>query len=155
MKSSNRFLLGFGIGLAVLVLVTIVLVVTSGGHVTTYPENTPEGTVQRFLQALQAGDYQKAFGYTQVVENGKLLTVQDLMPYVVRPPGYPTTSWRATLGKTTTTGNTSIVEVIVDIMQPQGAPFGNPVNSQTVPFNLTFINGAWYITARPPVYWIY
>lgn len=154
MKSSNRFLTGFGIGLAVLVVLTIVLVMFSDRHVTTYPENTPEGVVQRFLQAVQTGDYQKAFGYTQVVENGKPLTYQEMMPYPVRPMGYPTSSWRATLGKTTTTDNTSVVEVIVDTLQPQG-PFGNPVNSQTVLFNLTRINGTWYITMRPPYYWIY
>jgi hypothetical protein len=154
MKSSNRFLFGFGIGLAVLVLLTIVLVIFSDRHVTTYPENTPEGVVQRFLQAVQTVDYQKAYSYTQVVENGKTLTVQDLMPYVVTPPGNPTGSWRATLGKITTTGNSSMVEVIVDRLQSQG-PFANPVSTQTVLFNLTQINGTWYITQRPPVYWIY
>ena len=151
MKSSNRFLLWFGIGLAALVVITVLLVAFSGKNVTNYPENTPEGVVQRFLQAVQSGDYQKAYGYTRVVENGKNLTVQDLMPYVSRPSGYPANSWRATLGKTTTTGNTSIVDVIVDTLQPQG-PFGNPVNTQTVTFNLTMIDGVWYITVRPPVY---
>jgi hypothetical protein len=154
MKSSNRFLFGFGIALVALVVVTILLVVFSGRQVTTYPANTPEGVVQGFLQAVQAGDYPRAYSYTQVVENGKTLTVQDLIPYVGYPPGSPTASWRATLGKTTTTDNTSMVEVIVDRLQPQG-PFGNPVNTQTVLFNLTRINGTWYITQRPPVYWIY
>lgn len=154
MKSSNRFLSGFGIGLAVLVVLTIVLVMFSAKHVTMYPENTPEGVVQRFLQSIQAGDYQKAYSYTQVVENGKQLTYQELMPYPVRTPGYPTSSWRATLGKTTTAGNTSVVEVIVDTLQPQG-PFGNPVNSNSELFNLTSLNGTWYITLRPPYYWIY
>ena len=153
MKSSNRFLIGFGIGLAILVLLTIGLVIFNGNQVTTYPENTPEGVVQRFLQAMQAGDYPKAFGYTQVEENGKPLTYKEMMPYPVRPSGYPASSWRATLGKTTTTGNTSTVDVIVDTLQPQG-PFGNPVNSQSVFFILTNINGTWYITMRPP-YWFY
>ncbi len=151
MKSSSRFLFGFGIGLAVLVVLTIVLVIFSGRNVTTYPENTPEGVVQRFLQAVQTGDYQKAYSYTQVVENGKTLTSQDLIPYVGYRPSNPTSSWRATLGKTTTTGNTSIVEVVVDRLQSQG-PFGNPVSSQSVGFILTNINGTWYITQRPPVY---
>jgi hypothetical protein len=152
MKSSNRFLFGFGIGLAGLVVLTILLVIFSGRQVATYPENTPEGVVQHFLQSVQTGDYPKAYSYTQVVENGNTLTVQDLMPYV--PSGNPTASWRATLGKITTTDNTSMVEVIVDRLQPQG-PFGNPVSTQTVVFNLTKINGTWYITQRPPVYLLY
>lgn len=154
MKSSNRFLFGFGIGLAVLVVLTIVLVMFGDRNVTTYPENTPEGVVQRFLQAVQTADYQKAYSYTQVAENGKTLTVQEMMPYVGYPSGNPTSSWRATLGKITNTGNSSMVEVIVDRLQSQG-PFGNPVSTQTVLFNLTQINGTWYITQRPPVYWIY
>jgi hypothetical protein len=153
LKSSNRFLLWFGIGLAALVVLTIGLVVFSGHNVASYPENTPEGVVQRFLQSWQSGDYQKAFSYTQVVENGKTLTYQDLMPYPVSPPN-SNSSWRASLGKATTTGNSSVIEVIVDRLQPSG-PFGNPVYSQSVFFNLTDINGTWYITQRPPTYAFY
>lgn len=149
MKSSNRFLLGFGIGLGVLVLITIIMVIVSDRQTTVYPENTPEGVVQRFLQAEQSGDFQKAYSYTYVEQNGKRLTLQDLMPYYSRPPGYQTSSWRATLGRATTAGNTSVVEVIVDRFQSQG-PFGNPIFSQTVLFNLTSINGTWYITSPPP-----
>ncbi len=154
MKSSSRFLLGFGIVVAVLVILTVVFVMMSDNNVTLLPENTSEGVVQNFLQAMQSGDYPKAYSYMKVVENGRVLTYQDWLPSVNRPPGIPSVSWRATLGETKITGDTAAVAVIIDVFQPQG-PFQNPVRSQTVSFDLSKISGTWYITSRPPTYWIY
>lgn len=141
--------------MAILLVVTVALVMVTGNNVTQLPENTPDGVVQRFLQAIQDGDYPKAYSYTKVVENGKELTYQDWLSSVGRPPiSVPGTSWRATLGETKITGDTATVEVIIDTFRQQG-PFENPVYSQTEYFNLTKIDGTWYITTRPYIYWIY
>ena len=65
MKSSNRALVGLGIALGVLVIATVVLVLTLGrGSAPLLAQDTPEGAVQRFLLALQDGDYQKAYDST-------------------------------------------------------------------------------------------
>lgn len=154
MKSSSRFLLDFGIAVAILVVVTVVLVLTTRSNVASFQENTPEGVVQRFLQAIQDSDYQRAYSYLHVEENGILLSYQNWLLSVNRPPSVPRLSWRATMGKTTVTGDTATLGVIVDTLQPQG-PFENPVRSQTVSFDLGKIGGTWRITSRPPIYWIY
>jgi hypothetical protein len=155
MKSSNRFLLGFGIGVAVLIVITIALVLATRNNVTLLPADTPEGVAQRFLQALQSRDYPEAFKYLKVTEpkTGEL-TYSEWLPTVQRPSSMPAVTWRATLDKTTITGATATVGVSVDLFESQG-PFEDPVRTQNIIFNLTKIEGTWYITTRPPIYWIY
>ncbi len=64
MKTSNRFLLGFGIIIAAIVVLAVTLAVTGGNEqVKLLPETSPEGTVQRFLLAVKDHDYLKAYGF--------------------------------------------------------------------------------------------
>lgn len=154
MKSSNRFLLGFGIALVILVVLTVVLVLTNHGNVEMFPENTPQGTVQRFLLAIQEQDFQKAYSYLQIEEKGIKITYDEWLQSV--SPRFQTTSvsWKATLGETTVSGNTATVEVIIDIFQP-GGPFESPVRTQTDIYQLSRVNNQWLITTRPWLYWFY
>jgi hypothetical protein len=155
MKSSNRFLLGFGIAIAALIALTVTLVlVTHNQKATTYSENTPEGVVQRFLQAMQDKDYPKAFHYMKVTGKGTTLTYTDWLLDVQNPYRGAENTWRATLGESTISGDTATIEVIIEVFQP-GGPFGNPVNSQTIVFNLTKIDGLWFITTRPAIWWFW
>ncbi|MDD5039311.1 MAG: hypothetical protein PHN78_08390 [Dehalococcoidales bacterium] len=140
--------------MAALIVLTVVLVSVMGNNVTQLPENTPDGVVQHFLQAVQDGDYPRAYSYMKVAENAKPVTYEDWLTSVNRPLGIPSVSWRATLGETKITGDTAMVVVIIDIFQQQG-PFQNPIRSQTEYFNLTKIDGTWYITTRPYIYWLY
>lgn len=43
--------------------VSLLAAVWGGAGADTFPEDTPEGVVQRYLQALQDDDYQTAYGY--------------------------------------------------------------------------------------------
>jgi len=155
-KSSNRFLLGFGIAITALIAVVIVLVVVNKDYTKQYPADTPQGVVQQFIQSMKAEDYPQAFTFLNVVESGRTLTYQEWLTSDVGSPYRQSgqSSWRASFGKINTYGNTATVEVNVDVFQA-GGPFGNPINSQTVLFNLTKIDGTWYITTRPSVWWMW
>lgn len=153
MKSSNRFLLWFGITIGLLVIVTVVLVLTVGSKpAELLPADTPEGVVQRFLQAVQDNDYQKAYTYLHVVEKGVVMTYASWATWISPSPRSDRQAWKATLGDTLLTGSTATVDVIVETFQP-GGPFEDPVNSHQVRFNLGKIDGTWYITTRPPMYY--
>jgi hypothetical protein len=154
MKSSNRFLLGFGIAITILVVITITLVLTNREMAPLLPENTPQGTVQRFLLAVQDHDFQKAYSYLDVQESGRKLTYDDWIQSV--SPRFQTSSpaWKATFGKTIITDNTATVEVLIDIFEPAG-PFDNPVRTQIDNYQLKQENGKWFITSRPWLYWFY
>jgi hypothetical protein len=154
MKSSNRFLLGFGIAITVLVVITITLVLTNRSITTLLPENTPEGTVQRFLLAVQDHDFQKAYSYLNVVESGRKLTYDDWTKSISPRLQNSSTAWKATFGKIAITGDTATVEVLIDIFQPTG-PFDNPVRTQADNYQLKLINRQWSITTRPWLYWFY
>jgi hypothetical protein len=160
MKTSNRILLGFGIGIAALVIITIVLVFTLGQKAAPLlSENTPEGTVQRYLQAIQDKDYTKAYSYIAPIP-----TPTDY------PKGYPpaqsfeywiqsaqnaaNNNWRATLGKTIINGDNATVGIKVEVFR-SGGLFNNPVYSNNVTFSLKKVNNLWLITSPTELYWIY
>lgn len=64
MKTSSRMLIGFGSAIAVLIIVTVVLVLTLGqGSSATLPGDTPQGTIQRYLLAVQNKDYAEAYNF--------------------------------------------------------------------------------------------
>ena len=77
MKSSSRLLLGFGITIGILVVVAVALVLSTRGSVPLLPEDTPQGTVQRFLTALQNKDLQKAYTYLSLDVKGEKMPYQD------------------------------------------------------------------------------
>ena len=154
MKAANRFALGFVIAILALIAVTVGLALLTHGPTVSLPEDTPDGTVQRFLTAVQNRDFPKAYGYLSHDQKGALATYDDWIRSVQPPSQTSRPAWRATLGKTTTSGNYSSVEVIVDVFQP-GGPFENPVRTQTVLFQLTKTGNSWFITSPPYLYWIY
>ncbi|MFH0847531.1 MAG: hypothetical protein V1894_05730 [Chloroflexota bacterium] len=154
MKSSNRWLIGFVAAIGVIVLVAVILVLTARNNVSLLPEDTPEGVVQRFLLALQEKDYPKAYGYLSLTENYKKVSYEDWLKQV--PPYYGTSSptWKATLGKTTPTGDRATVEVFVDVFRQTGS-IESSVQTQQVLFQLTRISGTWLITSSPGLYLFY
>ncbi len=154
MKSSSRLFIGFGIAIGILVVVTVAIVLsTRGNNVILQPENIPQGIVQRFLMAVQEKDYPKAYSYLQLVEGDRTVPYNDWVQSIP-PLSSSQTAWKATLSTTIVTGTSATVEVVVDTFRP-GGPFRDPVNIQTVSFQLTKIVSTWYITTRPPIYWLY
>jgi hypothetical protein len=154
MNSSNRWLIIFAIVIGILVIATVSLVLLiKGNEVTLLPENTPQGTVQRYLIAVQEKDYPEAYSYLSFSPSEKIQTYDDWLRMVMPQPSSQAT-WKATLGKITQNGNSATVEVVIDTIR-QGGPFGNPTSNQQVVFQLNNIGGKWLITSPTYIYWIY
>ena len=155
MKASTRLLVTFGISIGVLVIVTVVLALTlSGGQDTALlPEDTPEGTVQRYLRAYQAEDYQKAYSY---LSPDALAEQSYYTTYENWSQAYPwrrgSLGWKATLGNATVTGDEATMTVIIDVFRPE-VPFADPTQSRQYNFQLKKEGTSWKITS--PIYPLY
>ncbi len=152
MKSSSRLLLAFGAAIGVLATVAVVLVLTlPGAGVSLLPEDTPEGTVQGYLLALEDEDYLKAYSYLSS-------SVREERPYErwSRPfvGGGERPGWKATLGKSEVRGNEATVDVVIDVFRPRG-PFEDPVRTSYVTFFLKKEGDFWRITTPDNLWWIY
>lgn len=158
MKTSSRMLIGFGSAIAILIIAAIVLVLTLGrGGSISVPENSPQGTVQRYLQAILDKDYAKAYSYLALPpstpDNNKQ-PPQTFEYFVSSAQNAANITWKADLGKVTETGAIANVEVTIEVFRP-GGPFGNPVDTHNVTFFLGKTENNWLITAPLDLYWIY
>ena len=152
MKSSSRWLLAFGATIGVLVIVAIVLVLTIPTQETRlFPEDTPEGTVQRYFLALQAEDYVKAYSYLSPPPTEKYPYEEWRSP-LIRSEEKP--GWKVSLGKSAVSDSEATVDVVVDIFRP-GGPFENPVSTQRVTFFLKKEGTSWKITSPWDVWWLF
>lgn len=152
MKSSSRWLLAFGVAVGVLVIVAIVLVLTiPAQEVQLFPEDTPEGTVQRYFLALQAEDYVTAYSYLIPPPNEKNPYEQWRSPLI---SSGEKPEWKVTLGKSAVKDSEATVDVVVDIFRPSG-PFDNPVRTQHVTFFLKEEGTSWKISSPWDVWWLF
>ncbi len=154
MKTSNRLLLWFGAAIGVLVIVTVALVIgTTRGNSVLLPENTPEGTVQRFLLAIEQRDYAKAYSYLALDEKGQPVPYEDWVQSL--PPSVSAdSSWKATIDKSTVRDSDATIDVTISVFRPRG-PFNDPVSSNRVSFTLKKVGTSWRITSRPYLYFLW
>jgi hypothetical protein len=147
MKSSNKWLLGFGSALGILVILAIVLVLAMPGsdEVKLLPENTPEGTVQRYVLAIKNRDYEEAYGYlstSAITDEGRYSSFEEWSRmFLNRNRRDP---WRADIGEAEYLDNKAFVDVTIEIFSPGGL-FGDPVRELYYPFTLEKQEGAWKI----------
>jgi hypothetical protein len=143
----------FGIAIAVLAVVALVLVLLTGENGgDLLDEASPEGTVQRYLMAIQQSDWQEAYAYISPESFPKTDSYEEWLRSV--PPASDQSIWKATLGSITRNGNTASVEVMIDTFRPS-SPFENPVRSQEITFQLSQTSGKWLIVSPTFVYWVY
>ncbi len=155
MRSSNRWLCAFGITIGVLVIVAVVLVLTMTGEgaVTLLPEDTPEGTVQRYFLAIEAKDYEKAYSYlspSAIAEQTYYNSYEKWSQAFIQRR--QTNAWKATLGESPVTDDRAMVAVTIDVFRPD-TPFENPVRTRHYVFQLKKEGTSWSIIA--PVYPLY
>lgn len=149
MKASTRLLVTFGISIGVLIIVGVVLALTLSGSqtVSLLPEDTPEGTVQRYLHAVKAEDYEKAYSYlspTTLAEQTRSNTYEE---WSQRSSWWRESSgWKAILGESSITGDEATVTVIIDIFSPE-VPFTDPTHSRIYNFQLKKDDTSWKITS--------
>jgi hypothetical protein len=149
--------MGFGLGILVLVIITVVLALTLGqSNAPPLAAGTAEGTVQRFLLAVQSKDYLTAYNYL----------VPPPTPIDLKSPprsfdyfsssaqNMPAHTWKANLGKTTIDGDSATVNITLEVFT-SGGPFGNPIQTHDVVFFLTKTSGQWLITSPTDLFWLY
>jgi len=145
-------LLGFGIAVGVLVIAAVVLVLTIPTQETRLlPENTPEGIVQRYFQALQKEDYVTAYSYL-IPPPSEKYPYEEWRSPLIRSEEKP--GWKVTLGKSAVRDSEATVDVVVDVFRPSG-PFDNPVRTQHVTFFLKKEGTIWKITSPWDVWWLF
>jgi hypothetical protein len=154
MKTSGRFLLGFGIVIVVVVAVAITLALIGGNEpVKLLPEDSPEGTVQRFLMAVKEQDYVKA--YTYISPQSEYVKTSPYDNWIRSMQSMRSnSSWKASIVKSTVRENNATVDVAVDVFRPEG-PLTNPVNTNRVTFVLQKENSRWMINSPVDLYWLY
>jgi hypothetical protein len=154
MKTSNRFLLVFGIIIVAIVGIAVTLAVTGGSEpVKLLPGDSPEGTVQRFLMAVKDRDYLKAYGFlAPQTEQVKGDTYENWIRST--QTSRDASSWKASILKSTVRDNSATVEVAVDVFRPDG-PLGNPVNTNRVTFILQMEGDRWLISQPADIWWLY
>jgi hypothetical protein len=154
MKTSNRMLLIFAAIIALLAVVTLAIVLATGNkQPVLLPEGTPDGTVQRYLLAIDSGDYQTAYNYLSFPPGDKTTTYDIWRQSFNYPSTRP--AYKANLVKTSITGDNAIVDVSIEVFRGGGGLFNNPSSSSLITFNLQLIGGAWKITNPTYVYWLY
>lgn len=147
MKSSNKWLLGFGSALGVLVIVAIVLVLIMPGNdeIELLPENTPEGVVQRYIFAIKNRDYEEAYGYlsTQSLDGEMRFDSFEEWSRMFLNRGRAD-PWRAVIGEAEYFDSKAFVDVTIEIFNPGGL-FDDPVREIYYPFTLEQQDGIWKI----------
>jgi hypothetical protein len=153
MNSSSKWLIIFAGIIGVLAVIAVVLVLaTQGKNVTLLAADTPQGTVQRYLIALQDGDYQQGYTYLSPNMPGTMSYDDWLSQNLNRPAGQ--TGWRATLGKTVQNGNYATVDVAIETSYP-GGMMSSSQSNLPVTFDLSETGNSWLITSPTYIYWIY
>ena len=153
MNSSSKWLIIFAGIIGTLALIAVVLVLVTGGkNVTLLAADTPQGTVQRYLIALEDGDYQRSYNYLSPNLPGTMSYDDWLSQNTNRPASQ--TGWRATLGKTVQNGNYATVEVMIETSYPGGVMSSSQYN-MPITFDLTETGNSWLITSPTYIYWIY
>jgi len=154
MKASSRFLLGFGIFILVIVATAVTIALVGGNEqVKLLPENSPEGTVQRFLMAVKDQDYTKAYGYLYLTSDQLKYNSYDTWIQSTQS-SRNSSSWKASIVKSTVRENDATVDVAVEVFRPEG-PLANPVSTNQVTFILRNENGKWLINSPADLYWLY
>ena len=152
MKSSSRWLLIFGVAIGILVILAIVLVLTMPDQeARLFPEETPEGTVQRYFLALKTEDYVTAYSYLSPPPTEKYPYEEWRSPFTSfdEKPAF-----KVTLGKSAVKDTEATVDVVVDVFRPSG-PFDNPVRTHHVTFFLKKEGTSWKITSPWDVWWLF
>jgi hypothetical protein len=126
---------------AVAVAVGVLLIIALNREPVELDPNTPEGTVQNYLQAVSDGDYKGAFNLIDP-SSTEGCSPADLAA------GAPSEPFAATLGDVTTEDNWASVRVSIREGVREPGPFGPGVGGYTEFFELGNETGQWMITGH-------
>ncbi len=153
MKGSNRSLIVMVAVVGLLAIVALVVGLVAAGKEKVLSEDSPEGVVQGFLLAAQAGDYKKAYDYL----GSKLKSNCAYEQFLEQRPGGKIEEMQATLAGTKTFDGQAEVKIVVTRFRTSGpflAPFDSPSSSYTETYILVQEDGKWRFARMPwPLYW--
>lgn len=129
-------LIALAAGVVLVTMVALIAVFTRGGAAP-LDAGTPEGVVQRYSQAVLAGDSHTAIDYL----------APEIAATCERTSG-ATEDLRVTLLETTERGGTAHVRVLVITVYGTG-PFGGDEYESEEAFDLVEVDGRWLIETTP------
>ena len=132
--------------LALVVAAVVVALVTNRGGVTLLPADSSAGVVQRYLLALQDGEYGEAYDYL----SGDLQGRCSLDEFVREASRTEVRGNRVTLEEVQTFDDSALVRARVTVFRP-GEPFGSSEYSYDRTFQLRLEQGGWRLTE--PEWW--
>ena len=135
-RRSQRALIALLVTVAAVVIVALIAVLTRGGPAQ-YAEGSPEGVVQRYVQAVTDGDRQTALALLTptIAEECQRL----------EPSGE---DYRVTLTGASEEGDSARVDVMVTTYYDPGL-LGSGEFQQQETFELTRVDGAWRLENTP------
>ena len=147
-SASSRWLIVMGGGVVALVVLSVAVALLTGSEATTFAADTPEGTVQRYLKAVEDGELQEAYGYLSVVLQQEC-AYRDFRSSTRRPD---MESRRVTLEDTERVNGEMEVRVRVTQFQVD-PPLGSRESSHVQRYLLVEEGGAWRFSEQPWPTW--
>ena len=145
-RPPDRFLVGIVVGAVALIVLGIGAVLLAGRTPppTIADPNSPVGVVQAYLEALRAGEAERAFGY---LSRGTQTSVPR-PTYLERFPrfGQSTETSRLLVEPLRLGDDSAEVRVTISRFSANGSPFSTNTTHQEVVVRLTREDGAWRIT---------
>lgn len=148
----DRFLLGIIAGIGLLLIAAMVAIVLLRGSAAALPAATPGGTVQRFLQALETQDYDRAYDYLSDTMSNKP-SREAFTRYNAEYVTYEQANMRLRIERESISGETATVVVEVTHYSTGNPIFGGGEWTVSETFTLRREGEAWRITSLPYRYW--
>ena len=147
----DKFLLGILAGIGALLVLALIAIVFLRQPAQELPVNTPGGTVQRFLQALDRREYDRAYDYLGSAADKP--SREEFTRYNADRLAYDQTSRRLQIEQESISGESATVVVAVTHFSTGGPLFGSSEWTESETFALRREAGSWLITSLPYQYW--
>jgi hypothetical protein len=148
-RGTDRFLLGIVVGAALLIVVGIVAVFVTSRTAALRPvdPDSPAGVVQAYVEALRAGDLDRAYGYLSRAAQASV-SLDDYRRRAYRPFVPDTAEQRVLVEPVTVGADTATVRVTISRFTARADPFSTSTYHQDTTVALVREDGAWRIS-RP------
>jgi hypothetical protein len=142
----DRFLIFILAGTGLLLVLSLITLLVTNNTVSELPATSPGGVVQRFMTAINNGEYRLAYGYLS--DQMEVKPSLDEFSRFNAASGYNQNK-RAVVDSEKITGDTATV--VVRYYYDSGGPFGSG-DSYTESFRLQQENGNWRFLVLTPRY---